>query len=399
MIFTSGTIRVLICPNAFKGSLTAKEVCDAIALGLQRASYVETNAVSERGGVAFSSVSLPLADGGDGTLQTLVGATGGSIECTQVHGPLGDAIQARWGRLGGDQGETAVIEMAEASGLRLLTRDRYDPWRASTFGTGELMLAAIGAGCRRLLVGIGGSATNDCGAGMAMALGARFLRADGTEAPAGALGVEQTVAIDLSSWRLPSDVEIVVACDVENPLTGTTGASAVYGPQKGATPDDVARLDAALHRFAALLEATTGVCVEHVPGAGAAGGLGAGLMAFCGAKLMGGARMALDAVAFERHLSECDLVITGEGLLDSQTAHGKLIAAVAHSARVAGKPCIGIAGGIEEGAEPALYEMGLTAAFSIAPGPISLEEAMARSVGLLVSTAERVGRTLIALRS
>jgi glycerate kinase len=227
---------------------------------------------------AYETVCLPLADGGDGTLETLVDATGGSVHSVVVRDPLGRRVTAAWGRLGGDQSDTAVIEMAQASGLRLLRTEERDPLHASTFGTGELMLHALRAGCRRLLVGIGGSATNDGGAGMAQALGFRLRDADGRELPSGGSALARLAHIDIDGSRLPSEVEVIVACDVDNPLVGSEGAAAVYGPQKGATPEHVRALDAALTRYAAVLQATFGRSVAEVPGAGAAGGLGAGLL-------------------------------------------------------------------------------------------------------------------------
>jgi glycerate kinase len=338
---------------------------------------------------------LPLADGGDGTLETLVAATDGEVHLAEVHGPLGDRIVVPWGRLGGDRRDTAVIEMARASGLGLLTPERYNPLKASTFGTGELMLAAISAGCTRLLIGIGGSATNDGGAGMACALGARLLDSERHEIAPGGAALASLATIDMSGWKLPASAVVQVACDVNNPLTGPHGASFVYGPQKGATQQMVRQLDVALARYAAVLEHTFGKKVSAVPGSGAAGGLGAGLVAFCNASLQPGAEMVLDAVGFDTLLSACDVVVTGEGRLDSQTAHGKLVAVVARRALKLGKPCIALVGSMSVDAMQILGPEGLTSAFSIATAPMTLEDAMRHTDALIADAAEQVARTIM----
>ncbi|MCS6776496.1 MAG: glycerate kinase [Chloroherpetonaceae bacterium] len=381
-------LRVLICPNAFKGSLTALQAAQAIDAGLRQGM---TEAVDAG---MLETVLLPLADGGDGTLETLVAATGGTVYTETVRDPLGRPVTARWGRLGGARGDTAVIEMAEASGLRLLRPEERDPLRACTYGTGELMRAAVRAGCRSLLVGIGGSATNDGGAGMARALGARFLDAAGTALPPGGGALARLERVDLSGWDLPGDVRVVVACDVDNPLCGPEGASAVYGPQKGATPEMVRELDAALAHYARVLEQQVGVRVADVPGAGAAGGLGAGLMAFCHAELRPGTEIALEVTGFDARLRGCDLVLTGEGRLDEQTVRGKLLSGVLQRARTVGVPVIALVGAVTETAESALHAAGLTAALSIVRGPCSVEAAMRDARPLLTACAARVGRLL-----
>ena len=378
-------IHTLISPNAFKGSLTALTAARAIEEGLKASTR-------DNDEVAFNCILAPAADGGDGTLETLVGGTGGVINIAEVKGPLGDSVKAKWGRLGGSRSDTAVIEMAEASGLRLLPRVRYNPQIASTYGTGQLMLAAVEAGCKRLLVGIGGSATNDCGAGMAAALGARFLDEYGVELPPCGESLARLASIDMSGWCLPGDVRVEAACDVNNPLTGPNGASAVYGAQKGASPEMAAFLDAALHRCALVMRRDLGADVEHTPGAGAAGGLGAGLLAFCGAALRPGADLVLDAVGFDARLATCSLVVTGEGLLDSQTANGKILLSVAERAKAAGKPCIALVGAAAEGAEALLLHHGITAAISICPGPVSLDYAVEHAERLLREAATRFGR-------
>jgi glycerate kinase len=383
--------RILICPNAFKGSLTAMEAADSIRIGIEKAVVGLT-----REGAPFREPVavdlLPLADGGDGTLQTLVAATGGTIVPCRVTDPLGRPVEAAWGRLGGAESDTAVIEMALASGLALLRPDERDPRRASTYGTGELMRAALDAGCRKLIVGIGGSATNDGGAGMAEALGARFLDSGGAPLEPGGAALARLAAIDLSGMRLPGDTEIFVACDVDNPLVGPEGASTVYGPQKGATPEMVQELDAALAHFAAVVEQQMGKSVARTPGSGAAGGLGAGLLAFCGAQMRSGLDLAMELTEFDARVRACSLVITGEGRLDGQTVRGKVIAGVARRARAAGVPVVALCGSVEEGAELALRPIGLNVAFSILDRPMTVEDAMRDASRLLSNSAERLVR-------
>lgn len=375
--------RILLCPNAFKGSLTAMEAARAMAEGVTRPGN-------------FDTVCLPLADGGDGTLETLVEATGGTLHVVTVQDPLGRPVPAAWGRLGGAQSDTAVIEMAQASGLRLLHTEEYSPLHTSTFGTGALMRHALEAGCRKLLVGIGGSATNDGGAGMAQALGFRLLDAQGEELPPGGGALARLERIESDGSRLPEETEVIVACDVDNPLCGLEGAAAVYGPQKGATPAQVEELDAALTHYAAVLQHKFGRSVAEAPGAGAAGGLGAGLMAFCRARLQPGTEMVLETTGFDRQLQECDLVLTGEGRIDGQTTRGKVVAGVARRAKATGVPVVALAGSVAEGAEVQLRPVGLTAALSIVPGPLPVEEAMRTGYRLLAETAERTMRLLSA---
>jgi glycerate kinase len=391
----SPAVRILVCPNAFKGSLTAAQAAQAVAEGIARgAEGMGTPADGSAKTRRVETIRLPLADGGDGTLETLVEATDGALFTRAVRGPLGEPVTATWGRLGGTQRDTAIIEMAEASGLRLLRPEQYDPRRATTYGTGELMRAALEAGCRTLLLGIGGSATNDGGAGMAQALGCRLLDADGRDLPPGGAALARLARIDRSGCALPPGVTVRVACDVDNPLLGPEGASAVYGPQKGATPEMVTELEAALAHYADVLRAQLGVDVVEVPGAGAAGGLGAGLTAFCGAKLMPGTEMILDAVGFDEKVRGCALVVTGEGKLDAQTVRGKVIAGTAKRAKAAGVPAIALVGALEPEAEAPLREEGLTAAFSIVPGPLTVEEAMRDAYRLLAGMSERLFRLL-----
>ncbi|HEX8098941.1 MAG TPA: glycerate kinase [Actinomycetota bacterium] len=307
-------MRVLVAPDKFKGTLTAPEAAQAIATGWRRgdpSSEVET---------------IPMADGGEGTLDALVSALNGERFTERVAGPLGDPVTAEFGVVEAREGRTGVVEMARASGLELLSPGRREPKRTTTRGTGELILAACRQGVRRVVVCIGGSATNDAGAGMAQALGARLLDAGGREIRAGGAALLDLARIDVTTMdRAVSGVEFLVATDVDNPLTGPTGASSVYGPQKGASAEDVRLLDDALRHFAAVVYRDLGVDIREVPGAGAAGGLGGGLIAFFGAKLRRGIDVVMEAVRFRTRMEGADLVVTGEGRLDEQSLRGKVV--------------------------------------------------------------------------
>ena len=373
-------MRILVAPDSFKGSLFAPEAAGAMARGIR--------AVFPRAEV----VELPIADGGEGTVAALVAATAGELRHTRVRGPLGEPVAATWGILG--DGATAVLEMAEASGLTRVPEGRRDPLRTSTFGTGELVRAALDAGLRRLILGLGGSATNDGGAGLARALGARFLDDQGRELPDGGAALARLSRLDLQGLdpRL-AETEIIVACDVDNPLCGPRGASAIYGPQKGATPDMVAALDAALGVFASVAQAATGRAVADVPGAGAAGGLGAGLLLFTPARLRPGVEILLEAVGFDAQVAEADLVFTGEGRTDAQTAMGKAPAGVAAAAKRHGVPVICLSGGLGPGADT-LLDLGVEALAAIPPGPLTLEACVADAAPLLQAAATRVCRAM-----
>jgi len=375
---------IVVAPQSLKGSLDAPDVGEAIAAGIRR--------VWPDADIRI----VPVADGGEGTVRALVAATGGTLRHARVTGPLGEPVDAEYGMLGGNRAGTAVIEMAAASGLPLVPPDKRDPRVTTTHGTGELMRAALDAGARRLLIGIGGSATNDGGAGMAQALGARLLGAQGNELPAGGAALARLERIDLSGLdsRL-KNVEVQVAGDVTNPLCGPEGASAVYGPQKGATPEMVGELDAALTHYGEILKRDLGADVANTPGAGAAGGLGAGLLAFAHAQLVPGAQLVLETLEFAHILEGAALVFTAEGQLDSQTAYGKAVGAVAAAARKAGARVVALTGSITAD-EAALAKMGIDAALSICNGPMSLEESMAQARSLLSDATARAAR-LIAL--
>lgn len=368
-------MRIVIAPQSFKGSLTAAEAGRAIAEGA-RAVYPE----------AEIDV-VPIADGGEGTVQALVDATGGQFVERMVTGPLGEPVQAVFG-LPGD-GQTAVIEMAASSGLPLVPPERRDPRITTTYGVGELIQAALEEGRRHLIIGIGGSATNDGGAGMAQALGAKLLDSEGKDIEPGGAALAKLATIDVRTMdeRL-RDCVVEVACDVNNPLCGERGASAVYGPQKGATPEMVKQLDAALAHYAEVIERDLGVAVRDVPGAGAAGGLGAGLIAFLHAQLRPGAQIVLEAVKLEKHLRGADLVITAEGQIDAQTAYGKSVGAVAELAKRYGLPVLALAGGLGERYQD-VYALGVDAVAALPSRPMTLEYAMEHAAALLRDCTER----------
>lgn len=374
-----GAPRVLVAPQAFKGSLDAVEVAAAIARGLRR---VWPDATVDE---------LPLADGGEGTVRALVRATGGTLHTARVHDPLGREIDAEWGTLG--DGKTAVVEMAAASGLPLLRESERDPRVTSTRGTGELILEAASSGAHKIVIGIGGSATNDGGAGMARAFGYRFLDKDGRDLPEGGAALARLHHLEGQTDPRLVRPAIEVACDVRNPLLGALGASAVYGPQKGATPEMVRELDLALGRFADVVEGFVGRGIRDVAGAGAAGGLGAGLLAFLDARLRSGADIVLEAARFDARAQEADLVITGEGRVDAQSAYGKLTQAVTEAARRAHVPVAAIAGGTAAGYE-ALFAVGLDALELVTDRPMPLAEAMAQAGSLIECAAERLARSI-----
>ena len=334
---------------------------------------------------------LPLADGGEGTVHALVSATHGRIRTARVHDPLLREIDAEWGILG--DGRTAVVEMAAASGLPLLREAERDPRITSTRGTGELILAAAASGAHRIVVGIGGSATNDGGAGMARALGYRFLDREGSELQEGGAALARLHHLEGQTEPRLIRPAIEIACDVRNPLLGPEGASAVYGPQKGATPEMVAELDAALARYADVIEDFVGRNIRDVPGAGAAGGLGAGLVAFLDARLRSGAELVLDATKFGSRIAGVDLVVTGEGRVDAQSAYGKLTQAVTHAARGAGVRAAMVVGGTAPGYE-ALLSQGIDAIEVSTPDGVPLAEAMRNASALIEDAAARLAERL-----
>ncbi len=371
-------MRIVVAPDSFKEALPAAEVGRAIERGLRLALPDS------------EIVCIPMADGGEGTVAVVSAATGGIVRDAWVTGPLGSPVRAHYAVI--DAGSTAIIEMASASGLSLAPIENRDPGKASTFGTGELIRHAVEAGARRIVLGIGGSATNDGGAGMAQALGWSLRDSDDRELERGGLALAGLSRID-GSRRLAAldEVEVLVACDVNNPLAGPDGASQIYGPQKGASPEMVGRLDEALAHFGEEIEKHLGISVSEIPGAGAAGGLGAGMVAFAGARLRPGVELVAEAVGLAEALRGADLVITGEGKIDAQSIHGKTPVGVARMAKAAGVPVVALAGVLGEGYRH-VYEHGIDAAFCIAPGPIGLDESKRRTAELLEAVAESVGR-------
>ena len=371
-------MKIVVAPDSFKGSMTAAQACEAIAAGLRKAIP------------AAEIVSVPMADGGEGTVDALVASTGGRRVSARVTGPLGEPIMAVYGILGDDQ--TAVIEMAAASGLPLVPPAKRNPLVTTTYGTGELIRRALDEGCREIIVGIGGSATTDGGAGMAQALGVRFLHeGQAIEEPMNGALMGQVDAADVSGL-LPAAraCRFTVACDVNNPLLGPKGAVYVYSPQKGATREQCAILEANMKRYIDVVEKAVGRHVRGVPGAGAAGGLGAGLMAFLDARLTPGIDIVLAHSGLAHRVKGAALVITGEGQIDYQTAFGKTPSGVARVAKAEGISVIALAGSVGEGADK-LVDIGIIACFSICPGPMTVEEAMGRGAELLESAAERLG--------
>lgn len=371
-------MRVMLAPDSFKGSLSAADAARAMAVGIAR--VVENMHVDH----------CPISDGGEGFVEAMAAATGGKMRSTAVTGPRGRAVDAAWAVLPDGR---AVIEMAAASGLGLLTDDELDPTQTTTFGTGQLVAAALDHGCQRILIGVGGSATSDGGAGMAQALGAQFFDHDGglITTPLTGGGLASVSHIDLKELR-PAirKCEFIVACDVTNPLTGPTGAAAIYGRQKGATPPQVDELDDNLKHLAAVLRDQHDIDLAALPGGGAAGGLGAGLVAFCGATLRSGIDLVLEGVGFEERVKRCDLCLTGEGRLDGQSLSGKAILGVARVAALHHVPTIALVGRADDDADLTRLH-GLTAYHEISSGH-PLDYALQNAAQLLTTKTEIVLR-------
>ncbi|MBE3554576.1 MAG: glycerate kinase [Thermicanus sp.] len=373
-------MKIVIAPDSFKESVSAFEAAQAIAMGFREVfpeAEIET---------------IPMADGGEGTVEALVHATGGQVIKKWVTGPLGEPVEAFFGLLG--DGKTAVIEMAAASGLHLAPKGRRTPLFTTTRGTGELIREALDFGVEQILIGIGGSATVDGGVGMIQALGGRFLNKNGDEIGPGGGHLSQMASIDLSELdpRLKR-IKFTAACDVENPLTGPTGAAAVFGPQKGATPEMVQILDENLSHYANLIQHMLGREISRLPGSGAAGGLGAGLIAFLNARLKPGVEIVLDLVHFDERVEHASLVITGEGRIDGQTIYGKTPIGVAKAAKKYHIPVIALAGSLSEDSHRVLHH-GIDALYCILPGIIPLEEALNNGATYLAQTARNIAMTL-----
>lgn len=377
-------MKIVVAPNAFKDSMTAEEACKAIAEGILR--------------VVPDAVIAPvhIADGGDGLHDVIKAVFGGVEHSVEVTGPL--AKQVKSGFLYLPDSKTAVLEMARASGIALLGNDERNARTTTTLGTGELALAAIEAGATKILVGIGGSATNDGGIGFAQALGVKFLDESGNPVRPIGEDLAKIRTIDMSGLKFkPDSIAWEAVCDVDNPLTGPRGAAAVFGPQKGATPEDVAFLDAGLANLALRVKECLGKDLADMPGAGAAGGLGFGLAAFVGAELRPGVDVVLDMVNIDKELKDADLAITAEGRIDFQTAFGKGPAGVGARAKKYGVPCLALAGGLQ-GDFSNLHEIGIDACFTLCPGPMTLADAIRDGRTLLANATEQAFRAFLAGR-
>lgn len=375
--------KILLVPDSFKGTLSSRQVCQVMAGQLRR--FFPQAQVK----------SIPVADGGEGSVEAFLAAAGGERRTRTVTGPFGEPVDAFYGILG--DGRTAVIEMAACAGLPL-AEGRLNPERATTYGVGELLLAAKEAGCTKAILGLGGSCTNDGGAGAAAALGAKFTRADGTAfvPTGGTLG--EIAALDVSPVaQALQGMELTAMCDIDNPLYGDAGAAAVFAPQKGADAAMVARLDAGLRHLGQVAARCLGRDFSHLPGAGAAGGLGFGMAAFCGAQLRMGIDAVLDAVGFDSLLPGTDVVFTGEGKIDSQSARGKVVSGVAARCRKAGVPVVAVVGQIGQGFEE-MYQQGLTAVFSINRAAQPFAESRFHAGENLALTMENIARLLAAGR-
>ncbi len=373
-------MKIVIAPDSYKESLSALDVATAIEQGFReifpQAEYIK----------------LPVADGGEGTVEAMVAATQGRIVEVTVTGPLGTQVEGFYG-LSGDE-QSAFIEMAAASGLELVLPEQRNPLITTSWGTGELIRHALDAGVKHIIIGIGGSATNDGGAGMVQALGAKLLDSEGNPLGQGGGALETLARIDISELdRRLHDCRIEVACDVTNPLTGKEGATAIFGPQKGATPEMITRLDTALAHYAELIKRDLDLDVLDLAGGGAAGGMGAALFAFCGAELRQGIEIVTDALHLDRYVAEADLVITGEGRIDSQTVHGKVPVGVAKVAKRYNKPVIGIAGSLTADVG-VVHEHGIDAVFSVIYGICTLDDALKNAAENVRMTARNVAAVL-----
>lgn len=374
-------MKIIISPDSFKGSYSAIEVANCIE-GVIR-SLDSTADIT----------TIPVADGGEGTIDAITACVNATIYEVEVKNPIGKPVVAKYAML--EEEKIAVIEMAQASGLPLLSLEERNPMLTTTYGTGQLMKDALDKGCKKMIIGIGGSATNDGGAGMLMALGASLRDKNGAELALGGGALSELASVDMEKFdKRIADIEVVVACDVSNPLIGENGASYVYGPQKGATPEMVKKLDGALENLAKVSQEILGQNLALCPGAGAAGGLGFALMAFCNAKFASGIDIVLDVCGFEKELSNASLVITGEGRIDGQSINGKVLYGIGMRAKRHKVPVIAFGGAVMTDAEN-LTECGITAMFSIANGPITLEYAMGHTKELLEQSVRNVMRVYL----
>lgn len=380
----SDEIHILLAPDSFKGSIRAVDACRQLKKGLQRAGF------------PFRITELPMSDGGEGAVQALVEATHGSYQRAEVYDPLMRPIEAEYGLI--DNEQTAVIEMAAASGLELLDKSEYNPMITTTYGTGELIMDALNRGCRKFIIAIGGSATNDGGTGMLESLGVRLLGPDSAQITArGGGALPRITAVDFSGLdqRL-EESSFQVACDVTNPLVGPLGATYVYSPQKGARSLDLDRLEAGMKNWGRILEETIGRNILHEPGAGAAGGLGAGLLALPHVELKSGFDIITHATGLESRVAQADVIITGEGRVDDQTLYGKVVSGIGTLAERYDTPVICLAGTLGDGYH-SLLDRGITAIFSIVDAPMTLEEAIEKTPRLLEDSAWNLGRLMHAV--
>jgi glycerate kinase len=372
--------KIIVAPDSFKGTLSSVDACKIISKGIEKIL-----------GESVEIVELPIADGGEGTVEIMHHAVGGQIIKKEVTGPQWTKVEAEY--LWIKETKTAVIEMAEASGLCLVKADK-NPLYTTTYGTGELILDALNKGCTNMLVGIGGSATNDGGSGMATALGAKFLNENNETIPCHGSGLQHLVTINTESMdKRLAECDIKVACDVDNPLCGPHGASYIYGPQKGADNKMMAQLDRNLLKYGTILEKYTGKNILQLPGAGAAGGLGAGLVGLCNAKLVSGIDLVLETLNFEEHLDNTDLVITGEGQIDGQSLRGKVPIGIGRIAKEYNIPVVVIVGSVGENTDK-VYQCGITSIFSINRKPEDFEIAKHKSRENLQATTESIIRLL-----
>ena len=371
---------ILLAPDSFKESMTAKEACEAMERGIKRANS------------RITCIHVPMADGGEGTMQSLLDATDGQLYRINVVGPLGVEVEATYGILG--DGETGILEMASASGIHLVSPEKRNPLITTSYGTGQLIKACLDHGIKKLLIGIGGSATNDGGAGVIQALGGRLLDKQGKELGFGGGELGKLATIDLTNFdsRL-KDVVVEVACDVNNPLCGERGASNVFGPQKGADKEMIGILDNNLKHYSDIIKKQLGKDVLEEPGAGAAGGLGAGLMAFLNGTLKKGIEMVIEYSGLEEKVKDADMVWTGEGSIDFQTQYGKTPLGVAVVAKKHNKPVIALAGRVGDGID-ILYEKGIDSIFGIMKGTVSLEEALVKGQENIEKTSENIIRLI-----
>ena len=375
-------MKIVVAPDSFKGSLSSTQIAEAVEKGIKKIDP------------SITVLKVPVADGGEGTVEALVCTSQGKIITVKVTGPLLNKVDAFYG-ISAD-GQTAFIEMAAASGLALLDRSEYNAMKATSYGTGELVLHALDQGCRSIIIGLGGSATNDGGAGLLQALGLRLLNHNQSDLAFGGGSLGDLFAFDQSRFdpRI-KETNFILACDVENPLCGSQGASAIFGPQKGASPSEVTFLDDCLRHFADLIERDFGKQVAEIPGAGAAGGMGAGLMAFLDARIVKGIDLIIEVSGLEANIADADCVITGEGMIDHQTAFGKTPMGIAQLAKKHNIPVIGIAGSLGQDLDQ-LYEMGFTSLFAIADRPMTLDESMHGAKQLIEKLAVNMIRLFLA---